>query len=127
MSTLVLNDNMSLLSDPSFRLTAEKLAIKCGIRADLMGFNRIVDAVILCGVGECTNSTEIYARVGALRNIKPKSVLRVITYAIRHAFDLPARLSAMIGIPIPESDIHSGLVIAYLGRLFQNPSLALYA
>lgn len=53
--------------------------------------------------------------------------MRDITYAIRYAFDLPARLSAMIDVPIPESDIHIGLVIAYLSKLFQNQSLAMYA
>ena len=127
MNELLLNEYRQVLSDPSFRLTAERLILKCGVRADLKGSNQLVDAVILYGTDMCTGFCEIYRIIGEVRNKKPKSVMRGISYAISQAFDLPARLSDMIGTTVPPQHVHSGLVIAYLGRLFKNPELSLYA
>lgn len=127
MITQARNEYMNILSDPSFRLTAEKLVLKCGIRADLKGYRCLADAVILYGTDTCTGFCEIYRAVGTVRDLKAKSVMREISYAISQSFDIASRLSEMMGIDIPESDIHSALVIAYLGQLFKNPSLSLYA
>lgn len=127
MNDTIFNEYTATLADPSFRLTAERLILKCGVRADLKGSRCLIDAVILYGTELCYGFCEIYRIIGALRNLKPKSVMREITYAINQAFDLPTRLSKMIGANIPASDVHSGLVIAYLGRLFKNPDLSLYA
>lgn len=117
---------MSALADPSFRLTAEKLVLKVGVRVDLKGYNGLVDAVILYGTELCIKFCRIYRIVGELRNLKSKSVMREISYAVNQAFDLPRKLSDLVGVEIPASDIHSGLVIAYLGKLFRSPSLAVY-
>lgn len=119
--------DMSLLRDQSFRLTAEKLALRCGIRADLKGFEYIVDAVILFGTETYTRMCEIYSRIGELRRAKEKSVMRAVSYSIANAIDLPSRLSEMVGINIAASDIHNGLIIAYLGKLFRSPALSTYA
>ncbi len=124
---LISNDLLSTVSDPSFRLTAERLVLKCGVRADLKGSRCLIDAVILHGTEMCTGFCEIYRAIADIRGLKPKSVMREISYAIAQAFDLPDRLSTMVGTDIPPSDIHSGLVIAYLGRLFKNPDLSVYA
>ena len=127
MNELLLNEYKKVLSDPSFRLTAERLTLKCGVRADLKGSDCLVDAVILYGTDMCTRFCEIYRIIGEVRNIKPKSVMRLISYTVMQAFDLPSRLSEMVGTTIPPDHVHSGLVIAYLGRLFKNPALSLYA
>ena len=126
-NSFVSDDMRSVTSEPTFRLTAERLVYKCGVRADLKGSKCLVDAIILYGTELCDGFCEIYRVVGALRGLKEKSVMREISYAISQAVDLPARLSALVGAHIPESHIHSGLVIAYLGKLFQNPNLTVYA
>lgn len=113
----------SLVRDASSRQTAEKLVLRCGIRADLKGFDYIVDAVILSGTGACTRVCEIYSRIGALHRAKPKSVMRAISYAISNAPDLPRHLGAMLGIEISATEIHNALIIAYLGKLFGSPAL----
>ncbi len=114
-------------ADNTFRVTAEKLVLKCGIRADLKGFHRLADAVIIYGTGLCTEFCRIYRIIGDLNGLQSKSVMREISYAIKQSFDLRAKLSALVGFDIPESEIHSGLVIAYLGKLFKNPELSVYA
>ena len=127
MNELLLNEYRRVLSDPSFRLTAERLVLKCGVRADLKGSDKLTDAVILYGTEQSTEFCEIYRIIGAVHDVKYKSVMRAISYSIMQAFDLAARLSDMVGTYIPPDHIHSGLVIAYLGRLFKNPELSLYA
>ena len=127
MEKIILNEYTKVLAVPSFRLTAEKLVYRCGVRADLKGCKCLVEAVILYGTETCEEFCEIYRIIGALRGINYKSVMREITYAIAQAFNLCERLSEMIGTFIPPTDIHASLVIAYLGRLFKNPDLALYA
>lgn len=127
MDNMIANEYIGLVGDPTFRLTAERLVLKCGVRADLKGCSCLIDAVILFGTESCSGFCEIYRLIGELRRLKPKSVMREISYAISQSFDISKRLSALVGIPISEADIHSGLVIAYLGRLFKNPDLSLYA
>lgn len=122
-----LTEYRTVVADPSFRLTAEKLTLKCGVRSDLKGSRCLVDAIILYGTEMCTGFCEIYRIIGELRNIKYKSVMREISYAIAQAFGIAERLSRLVGVTLTESDIHSALVIAYLGRIFRNPDLALYA
>lgn len=127
MENKVLSEYLTALSDPSFRLTAERLTMKCGVRSDLKGSKCLVDAIILYGTELCTGFCEIYRIIGEIRNIKPKSVMREIAYAISQAFGIVDRLSKLVGVTLSDNDIHSGLVIAYLGKIFQHPDLALYA
>lgn len=127
LSENLIEECRSVVSDRTFHFTAERLVLKCGVRADLKGFSCLIDAVIIYGTETSTAFCEIYAAIGALRKLKVKTVMREIAYAIAQAFDLRSRLSEMIGIPIAEADLHSGLVIAYLGRLFANPDVAVYA
>lgn len=122
-----LTEYMTVLADPSFRLTAERLTMQCGVRADLKGSKCLVDAIILYGTEMSTGFCEIYRIIGEVRRIKPKSVMREISYAIFQAFGIAERLSQMVGITITDNDIHNGLVIAYLGKIFKHPDLALYA
>ncbi|MDE7406510.1 MAG: sporulation initiation factor Spo0A C-terminal domain-containing protein [Clostridiales bacterium] len=127
MENKVLSEYLTALSDPSFRLTAERLTMKCGVRSDLKGSKCLVDAIILYGTELCTGFCEIYRIIGEIRHIKPKSVMREIAYAISQAFGIVDRLSKLVGVTLSDNDIHSGLVIAYLGKIFQHPDLALYA
>lgn len=127
MENIGLLEYQTALSDPSFRLTAERLTMKSGVRSDLKGSKCLVDAVILYGTELCTGFCEIYRIIGDIRKIKPKSVMREISYAIAQAFDIAERLSKLVGITMSDNDIHSGLVIAYLGKIFRHPDLALYA
>ena len=122
-----LSEYIEVLADSSFRLTAERLTMKCGVRSDLKGSKCLVDAIILHGTELCSGFCEIYRIIGEVRNIKPKSVMREISYAISQAFGIVDRLSRLVGVTLTDNDIHSGLVIAYLGKIFKHPDLALYA
>ena len=122
-----LSEYEAVLADPSFRLTAERLIMKCGIRSDLKGSRSLVDAIILYGTELSTGFCEIYRIIGEVHGLKPKSVMREIAYAISQAFGIAERLSKLVGIVLSDNDIHSGLVIAYLGKIFKHPDLALYA
>lgn len=126
-NTLITNEYQSIVNDRTFRLTAHRLVIKCGVREDLRGSSCLTDAIILYGSETSTSFCEIYRIVGEVRGIKPKSVMREISYAINQAFNLPTKLSALIGTDIPKTDIHNGLVIAYLGMLFKNPNFNIYS
>ena len=122
-----LSEYLTALADPSFRLTAEKLTMKCGVRADLKGSKGLADAIILYGTELCTGFCEIYRIIGEVRGLKSKSVMREISYAISQAFGIAERLSNLVAVTLSNNDIHSVLVIAYLGRIFRHPDLALYA
>ena len=121
------NEYISVLGERSFRITAERLVLRCGVRADLKGFQCLADAVILYGSGLCSGVCEIYRIIGEYRKLKQKSVMREISYSLAQAFDLPTHLSKLIGAPILSDDIHSSLVISYLGSIFRNPDLSVYA
>ncbi|MCH5164971.1 MAG: hypothetical protein J1G01_01040 [Clostridiales bacterium] len=126
MDKILLNEYISLISDSSFKLTAERLTFKSGVRADLKGCDLLAEAVILYGTETCTAFCEIYRILGELHGQRAKSVMRSIAYAIMHAYDISARLSDMIGVTVKATDIHNGLVISILGRIFKNPDLAVY-
>lgn len=121
------SDNyLELLNDRDFRNTAEALAIRSGIRTDLTGFSLLVDAIILYGTQTCVMSGKIYRIIAEVRDRQYKSVNRSISYDIRHSPDVHIRLSELVGIPFRECDIHSSMVISYLGTLFRNPAVAVY-
>lgn len=123
----VSSDCQTALADRTFRLTAERLVLKCGIRSDLKGCELLIDAVILFGTETCASLCEIYHALGARRGIKSKSVMREIAYALNQAPDIVARFSALVGAALCKRHIHSALVIACLGKIFRRPSLAVYA
>lgn len=101
----------------SLRRSAELIAIKCGIRADLKGFERLVDAILLYGENSGTSFNSLYLLMSKSCGVKPKTIMREISYALSQAFNLHDRLSQLLGIDILPQDLHSGLVIAYLSRL----------
>ena len=124
MKNIVINNYVNVLIDPNNRFKAEKLTLLSGIRSDLKGSKFLIDSTILYGTDSSTAFCEIYDIVGKYRNVKPKTLMRAISYSLAQSFSIAERLSALVGVNIPSSDIHSGLVIAYLGRLFKNPALA---
>ena len=89
-----LKEHIELTTDKTFRFTAERLVLKCGIRADLKGSDALADCVILYGVGAVTGYCDIYRAVGKLRGVSSKSVIREISYAIAQAFDIEEKFSA---------------------------------
>lgn len=127
MNIIKSTEYMSVLSDNTFRHTANKLLIKCGIRAELNGYHYLTDAIVLYGTETCTKFCEIYRIIAAHRRIKPKSVMREISYAINNSIAIHERISELIGIDIPQDVVHNGLVIAYLGVIFRDPDSSIYA
>ena len=127
MNTIETNDYKSYLTDDTFILTANKILIRCGIRIDLKGYHYLADAIILYGTGLCKRFSDIYRIIAADRGIKPKSVMREISYAINAAHGIHERISSMLGIEIPKTVVHNGLVIAYLGTIFRDPDASLFA
>lgn len=115
-----------LLSDRSFRLTADKLVLLSGVRADLKGYVFLADAVILFASDFCSGLCDIYRAIALFRNRSFKSVVRDISYAIAQSSGVADNISRLIGTSVPLQDVHCGLVIAYLGKLFQNPVADLF-
>ncbi len=118
---------VDILEDPVFRLTADKLVLRVGVSAKFKGATTLADAVILFGTNTCRKFCTIYSIIAEHRGLTMKSVMREISYAIYSTRDIAERLSALLGIPIHDEDIHSGLVISYLGMIFKNPDLSLYS
>lgn len=108
-----------LLNDRSIRATAERLVFDCGVRAHLKGFRCLADATVLQAFSELSLCGK-YRVIGRYRGLKPKTVMRLISYAIEDAPNFSARLSRMIGDDLSPSDLHNGLVIAILGYLCRN-------
>ncbi|MCH5162240.1 MAG: hypothetical protein J1G38_01980 [Clostridiales bacterium] len=115
------NADSSSLYSPSRRLEAEMLVLRLGVRADLKGFDYLVDAVLLSDGGR-NRICDIYDRIAAERRAKPKSVMRDISYAAYNAPNLHRALSDMVGTNIAASDVHNALVIAYLGKILNFKS-----
>lgn len=127
MENIIKNEYAELTADKSFRLTAERLVFRCGIHSNLKGYDCLADAVILYGAGACTGFCEIYRIIGLLRGLKPKSVMREISYAISQTRDIHIQLSKLTGFIVDKNDVNNALVIAYLGRIFRSPELSLYS
>ncbi len=123
MNTLISSEHISLLEDRTFRNTADRLVVRLGVRPDLTGFRLLSDAVILYGTGNYSFCT-IYKMVAAYRSIKPKTVPRLISYALSEAIGLLENLRDLTGVLFREADIHAGLIIAHLGKIFKDPDLA---
>lgn len=115
------------LRDPVFRTTAERLVMRAGVSAKYKGAHTLADTVILYGTDVSHKFCTLYDIVADYRELKPKTVMREIDYAISQARELPVRLSVMIGTTVRADSIHSGLVISYLGLMFKNPNLSLYS
>lgn len=109
------------LENRKLRRQAERLVYKCGVRADLKGCKCLVDSVILYSMDTAMSFYAIYERIGAYRNIKAKTVLREISYCIAQARNIASQITALIGCRVAPSDIHSSLVIAYLGKQLEIP------
>lgn len=109
--------NIERIGDIRERIDAEDLVVKCGVRVDLKGSEYLVDAIILYGLRSERGSCNIYNKIGKARGVKTKTVMREIAYALRQSFGLPERLSQLVGVAIPTSEIHNALVVGYLGRL----------
>ncbi len=111
--------DLSVIDNDELRCSAEKLLLKCGIRADLSGFTYLTDAVILKSSYPRLRTCETYSLIGKVHSMRQKSIMRAISYAVDNAFGLPRRLNAMLDIDIGYSDIHNGLVISYLAGLMR--------
>lgn len=107
---------MDTKEDMRLRFAVEDLVLRCGIRADHNGFDCLVDAVVLF-VNGVHNFTEIYRTIGEQRGIESRSVMRNITYAVKHSYEIHTYLSQMTGAPINPKDVRCAFVIAHLGRV----------
>lgn len=92
---------------------AMNLVLKCGVPPTLKGSRYLAEAVEMYAGGEYS-FTDIYKRIAANNGVRPKSIMRDIAYALSQGFDFSQRLSQVLEIPIPETQMHSGLAISYL-------------
>ena len=66
---------------------------------------------------------EIYRIIAERRGLKPKSVLRQISYALNASTDITERISEITGLAFDEQDVHAARIIAYLARLLELPEI----
>ena len=111
----------NLVFEPDIRRDAERLVLICGVHANLKGFARLTDAIILYSADDVEYCVlnKLYQAIADIRKIKPKTVIREISYAILHAPHIAARLSELVGATISPDEIHNGLVIAALATVLK--------
>lgn len=97
----------------TLRSEAVNLVLSCGIPPNLIGHAYLAAASEMYASGKYSIS-DAYRAIAEQHNIKPRSVMRNITYAIRQGFNVAKRLSEITGISVGDDQLHNALVIAYL-------------
>lgn len=105
----------------TIRTTAMNMVLKCGIPPSLKGCAYLSEAIEMYALNEYS-FTDIYRTIGKRNGISAKSVMRNISYAISQGFDVGNKLSAIVGVDIPDAQIHSSLVISYLAHILKPPT-----
>ena len=110
--------------DVERRTIAEKLMLFCGVPADLGGFAKLVDCSVVASYYPTAPLNAIYRAVGAMYGVTPSTILRAVSYALYKSPDFANAISLVIGTRIKPSDVHSGMAIALLGKIIDNPALS---
>lgn len=93
--------------------TALNLVLKCGVPPTLKGHKYLAEAIELYADGDYSYS-DLYRRIAENNDVKPKSIMRDISYAISQGFEFTERLSELMDMPIPREQMHNALAISYL-------------
>lgn len=101
------------MNNQSKQSIAKNLVLKCGVPPTLAGYKYLTEAVELYATGNY-KLTEVYEELAESQDLLPQSVLRDISYAIAQSYNISKRLSAVVGLEIPDEQIRAGLVISYL-------------
>lgn len=97
--------------------------IRLSVDPTHLGFKQLVECISVRIRYEMNTLCKIYAEVSKDYGVQPKTVMRNVTYALRHAYDLPQRLSEVLGFPIDVNTLHAGKVIFYMADYVTDPSL----
>lgn len=93
---------------------AMNLVLQCGIPPDLVGCKYLTEAIELKALNN-HKAMSIYRTIAQRNAIKPKSVIRDISYALSKSETLHRLLSKLLGdVPIDKKQLHNSLVITYL-------------
>lgn len=106
------------------RTLAEKIALFCGIPANLCGFDKLVDCAVIASYRPNAPLQDIYRTVASMYGVVPKSVLRAISYALEKSPTFACAFADMIGSNVRPQDIHCGMAIAHFGKIIDNPELS---
>ena len=91
---------------------AMSLVLKCGVPPELAGCTYLSEAVELRAFRNAS-AMDIYRTIAVRHSIKPKSVIRDISYALSKSKYLPSALSELLNFHVG-SHLPNNLVIAYL-------------
>lgn len=97
--------------------------IRLNIDPTHLGFKQLVECINVRICYGLNTLGKIYAAVSKGYGVQPKTVMRNVTYALRHAYDLPQRLSEILGFQIDTNTLHSGKVIFYMADYVAEPEL----
>lgn len=100
-------------NNDNIHAVATDLVLKCGIPPSLVGCDYLTEAVELYSEHK-HKLMALYEHIAENNDIKLKSVMRDIAYAISQSHDIHDKLSEMLDIPVDAGQIHRGLVISYL-------------
>lgn len=100
-------------SSENISLKAAGLVMKCGVQPSLIGYTFLAEASVLYAF-EKTSVSNIYRKIAEKYGIQPRSVMRNMSYALSQGFDVHKKLSRIMGVEIPNNQIHNSLVIAYI-------------
>ena len=101
---------------------AETTVLRCGIAPSKNGYTYLTEAAALYSTDCTVPIKRIYETVASFHGVKPRTVMRGITYAIGGTRELHKRLSKMLSATVTIDELRSGLVIAYLAKIL-NPKI----
>lgn len=87
------------------------------------GYRQMIDCIYVRITEKLHTIGKIYAAVAIRYGVKPKSVMRNITYALGRVTDPAERLSEILGFTVDNNSLHPGRIIFYLADLIAEPSM----
>ena len=108
---------------PNLQCIIKSYLIRLNVDPTHIGYRQMIDCIEIRITEQLPTMGAIYAVAAIKYGVKPKSVMRNITYALDHVTDLASSLSEILGFTVDDNSLHNGRVIFYIADLITEPSL----
>ncbi len=95
---------------------AESALLHCGVNPCKNGYTYLTEAAALYSKDCTVPIKRVYETVASFHGVKPRTVMRGITYAIEGTRELHKKLSQMLNMNIKIEDLRSGMVVAFFAK-----------
>ena len=102
--------------DGALERRAEELVLHCGVDPSKNGFAYLAEAAALYSTDCSVPMRRVYETVASFHGVKPRTVMRGITYAIEGTRELHKKLARLLHMDIKIADLRSGLVVAFFAK-----------